>query len=81
MRPPAPDVRVAWLPSAGIPRDRDGDPEWTRHVFDRTRACTILVQADIGESLREETAFEFVFRCTRTGAERRWGVVDMRGEK
>lgn len=59
---PRPQVRRAILRSAGYT-----DPTFTEHKYVETRLCTL----DHGDG----EAYEHIFRCLITGAERRWGTA------
>jgi len=60
---PEPQTTNAYLISAGYKRKRA-----TLHVFVEARETTV-------EGPRGD-AWEFIFKCTETDAERRWGIVD-----
>lgn len=66
MKPPKPETLRAVLPSFGYPPG--GRPRWTEHHFVEAR------EALVGGP--NPDAWEFVFECEETGAERRWGIVD-----
>jgi hypothetical protein len=57
---PKPETVNAYLPSYGYT-----DRRATLHTFQETRETEV-----------DGPAFEFVFKCIETGAERRWGLVD-----
>lgn len=66
-KPPKPETTRAVLVSAGLPR-----PTATVHHYYATR----LVRFPGIPGLTPDTqAWEYVFRCFRTGAERRWGLA------
>lgn len=65
IKPPVPETKIARLPSFGYGA---GLPRWTIHKYVKTMECNL--PGPDGE------AWEFVYRCEETGAERRWGVVD-----
>lgn len=44
--------------------NQSGTP--TEHVYTETRECIV----------DKEPAYEYIFKCLDTGAERRWGLVD-----
>jgi hypothetical protein len=58
--PHLPETRTAWLPA-------EGADHATLHEY----AATVEVKIDDGERRQ----FEHLFRCTETGALRRWGVA------
>lgn len=60
---PKPETRRALLISAGVLR-----PTTTVHHYYETRAC-VLPGPGGGN------AYEHIFKCFKTGAERRWGTV------
>ncbi len=62
-RLPVPVTKEALLPSFGY---GPGTPRITKHTYSRTMEC-ILPSPD-GD------AYEFLFKCSETGAERRWGT-------
>ena len=62
--PPAPDRRSAIIISAGIVR-----PQPTLHHYVQTRECEL--PGEYGG-----IAYEFLFRCSVTGAVRRYGAVE-----
>ncbi len=47
----------------------------TPHTFLETRECTVKVQVSESKFV-EEPAFEFIFKCSETNTERRWGLAD-----
>ncbi len=63
-RPPNPMQRHPILVNA--------DGEATHHVFVETRPCTIPARVGVPAS----DAWEFVYECSRTGQQRRWGLVE-----
>lgn len=67
--PPRPTTSRAILISAGFHK-----PTTTVHHYKTTRK--VLVKDAHGV---ESPAWEHVFRCARTGAERRWGIDDAEG--
>lgn len=62
MKPPKPETRTALLANPALTQNRV-----TLHRFLETREC-VLEGADGGP------AWEFIFQCTVTGFERRWGT-------
>jgi hypothetical protein len=59
----------AWLPSAGL-----GESRATLHVFDRYEPMTAEYTEGYGpRSGGSHSAI--IYKCTETGAERRWGYV------
>ncbi len=63
-KPPVPETLTAWLPSFGY---GPGQPRVTLHKYVRTMECNLPGP--------DPEAYSFEYRCTETGAERRWGVV------
>ncbi len=63
---PVPQTLFAFLPSKGYPR-----PKATLHKFLETRECII------SKTGTRADAYEFIFECTETGEERRWGCVNL----
>ena len=57
---PKPETKTAWLIS-------EGDWKISEHTYCETLEC--VLPAPDGE------AYEFMYRCPRTGVTRRWGVV------
>lgn len=68
-KPPKPETTRAWLMSAGIP-----EKTYTTHHWYETRLVSVKVLKPTGE-YRNEQAWEHVFKCFKTGAERRWGLA------
>lgn len=64
LKGPKPETLTALLPSFGY---GPGRPRITVHTYVDTREC-VLPTPD-GE------AWEFVFKCSETGVERRWGTA------
>lgn len=64
-KPPKPEVTEALLPSFGY---GPGVPRITKHKYVRTMECNL--PSPDGE------AWEHIFSCQETGAERRWGTED-----
>jgi hypothetical protein len=64
-KPPIPETKVALLPSFGY---GPGVPRITKHVYSRTLEC--VLPAPDGD------AFEYLYKCTETGVERRWGTYE-----
>lgn len=62
---PQPETLIAKLPSFGY---GPGTPRWTEHKYVKTLECTLPGDGD---------AYEFIFACSVTGAERRWGTAEM----
>ncbi len=60
---PKPETINAYLESAGYKRKKA-----TLHIFVEARETT--VEGPRGDS------WEFIFKCSETGVERRWGVID-----
>ena len=60
---PKPETRRAFLISAGYPR-----PTPTVHHFYEARRVTLPGTRGV--------AWEFIYRCFKTGAERRWGTAN-----
>lgn len=65
MNKPKPDTLSAYL-SIGS--------RATLHTFLDTRECEVEVPRTEGTA--KQPAWEFIFRCSETGTERRWGLVD-----
>lgn len=65
MKVPRPDTRIAMLPSQGY-----GRLKATRHVYVRTQTCQVPGP--------DPDAWEHIFKCSETGEERRWGIVERR---
>lgn len=63
-RPPSPETKLAHLTS-----DAFEAPTWTLHKFVKTQACVLA--GPLGGP-----AYEFIYQCTQTGFQRRWGTVD-----
>jgi hypothetical protein len=63
VKPPIPETKSPRLPSAGY-----RDERYTQHVYLETRPTMLPGPAG--------AAWEFVFVCQETGAERRWGVCE-----
>lgn len=61
---PKPETLSAYLESAGYIKFR----KMTLHTFVEARET--VVEGPRGD------AWEFIYKCTETGAERRWGVVE-----
>jgi len=57
---PKPSTTRAWLVSAGIHK-----PGWTVHHYFETRVLDVS---------SDGTDYEFIFKCFKTGASRRWGT-------
>lgn len=57
---PKPDTINAYLPSYGYANRRA-----TLHVYHETRECAV-----------EGPAYEYIYKCTETNVERRWGLVE-----
>lgn len=68
---PRPEVTSAYLPSAGI-----STPTWTAHEYCETREC--MLEGSGPDNKGGGDAYEYVYRCLETGAERRWGTADRR---
>lgn len=58
---PEPETKSAFLPSFGY---GPGTPRITKHTYSRTMECVV---PDDGE------CYEFLYKCSETGVERRWG--------
>lgn len=76
MNAPKPETRSAILQSAGWPLS----VRFTRHTYFETRACVVPFDPDVDPeegpiAVEGDEAWEFIFRCTESGEERRWGVV------
>lgn len=69
MLKPKPDTLNAHLESAGYTHSRA-----TLHEYVDTRECEVEVPRTEGTA--KQPAWEFIFKCTETGVERRWGCVD-----
>lgn len=67
---PEPETKEAVLPSFGY---GPGRPRWTKHKYVKTLECTLP-----GE---DGVAYEFIYRCSETGVERRWGTFDPDAEE
>lgn len=66
LKPPKPETKVAQLISAGHP-----SPTFTTHHYYETRPIVLPgPRSDKDNGL----AWEHVFKCFETGAERRWGI-------
>ncbi len=63
MKYPKPETLTAILPSFGY---GPGRPHWTEHKYVETRECTLPSP--------DGAAYEFIFVCTETNIERRWGT-------
>lgn len=68
---PEPQTKVALLPSFGY---GPGSPKITRHIYSRSVECTIPGDPEAGTTTGP--GVEFLYRCSVTNVERRWGVVD-----
>jgi len=66
---PVPETKEALLPSFGY---GPGYPRITRHVYSRTMECTLPSP--------DGDAYEFLYRCSETGVERRWGTQEREEE-
>lgn len=66
---PKPDTLAAHLESAGYSHRKA-----TLHLYVDTRECEVEVPRTEGRE--PQPAWEFIYKCTETGAERRWGCVD-----
>ena len=66
-RIPRPSTRIAYLPSEGLL----GQIRATKHVYVDTRR----VDVDSDGNRLEYPYYEHIFKCTYTGAERRWGTA------
>lgn len=64
---PEPEVKFAWLPSAGYDYMIA-----TKHEFSHTEGITVMIERADGTSVPKQCT-AFVFRCRETGAMRRWG--------
>ncbi len=62
---PVPETKTALLPSFGY---GPGHPRITRHTNSRTLECTLPSP--------DGSAFEFMYKCSETGVERRWGTYE-----
>ncbi len=60
---PVPVTKVALLPSFGY---GPGLPRVTEHTYSQTLECTL--PGGDGD------CFEFMYKCSETGVERRWGT-------
>lgn len=60
LKVPKPETLKAWLISAGLP-----SPGWTQHTYLETRAKVLTGP--------EPAAWEHIYVCSKTGAERVWG--------
>lgn len=60
---PAPITKTALLPSVGY---GPGVPRITKHTWVATRKTRLPGDGE---------AWEFIFRCAETGADRRWGTM------
>lgn len=67
---PVPITKEALLPSHGY---GPGWPRVTKHKYSRTLECTL--PSPDGE------AYEFLFKCSETGVERRWGTWERDDER
>lgn len=65
---PKPFTTWAFLPSRGY-----GRPRATLHKYTETREASISK-----ESSGKVDGYEFIFTCTETGVERRWGTTNLR---
>jgi hypothetical protein len=63
MRDFRPETTEAWLPNAR--------GKWTRHVY--VRLDEALYVSSTGS---RDVARVLIYRCTDTGAERRWGIIN-----
>lgn len=61
---PEPVTRSAWLMC-------EQEQRWTLHTYAETRAVTL-------QGKQGGHAYEFLFKCSETGAVRRWGTWDRR---
>lgn len=61
---PEPETKTAILQSHGY---GPGAPIFTLHTYSRTGDCTLP---------GEGQCYEFLFKCSQTGEERRWGTYD-----
>lgn len=66
---PEPETRRALLPSYGY---GPGTPRITEHVYSRTVECYIPDEGD---------CYEFLYKCSETGTERRWGFAHVDAEE
>lgn len=64
VKPPRPVTITAYLVSSGY-----GIPKATKHVYHESRAATLPQSRGIPA----QAIWEHIFRCTQTGALRRWG--------
>lgn len=62
---PVPETKTALLPSFGY---GPGLPRVTRHTYTRTLECNLPSP--------DGDAYEFMYQCEETGAERRWGTCE-----
>ncbi len=45
--------------------------QWARHDYVEARPCVVPNPEGVMED-----AYEFIYRCSLTGVEKRWGIVD-----
>lgn len=69
---PEPQTKTALLPSFGY---GPGSTKITRHIYSRSVECTIPGNPEAGTVTGP--GVEFLFRCSVTNAERRWGVAEV----
>ncbi len=69
---PEPQTKTALLESFGYP---PGQHKITKHEYSRSVECVIPGDPEAGTV--DGPGIEFLYRCTVTKAERRWGVIEV----